>query len=745
LTVTTPAVKGERNKLRLAILKINFAVILLHGISSFSHAENVNLLPESATKRVLIPQYNIGTEWRTNLEYDDSAWLLCEGEPGGIGYERSTGYDPLITLDVESRMHESGGNPNPCCYVRICFNVDQADLSQIEFLTLNMRYDDGFIAYLNGAKITEANAPASPSWNSFAPTDHEANSQVEFDVSSFTSSIVAGENLLAIHGFNVNNTSSDFLILPELEGRDTQFDGFTSTTLPLIIIDTNGHAIPDEPKIQAIMKIINNGAGKINTPSDTPTDYDGEIGIEVRGAYSSTFPQKPYGIETRDEQGENNNVPLLGMPAENDWALITNYNEKSLVRTTLAFDLFRLMGQYAPRACLCEVLVNSVYQGIYVFTEKIKRDDNRVHIATLNPYENTGDDVTGGYIVKIDYYDAWNSWKSNYHPIGYPRKDVYFVYYYPKPDVITQEQRDYIQGFFEHLEDALYSNNFNDHASGYRAYIDVPSFIDYFILSEVSRNVDGYKKSRYWYKDKDSNGGLLKAGPVWDFDWAWKNIQECFFANTDGSGWGYKTNDCNNRPATPGWYVRLLQDGYFTNRLIERYTELRTNVLDLDRINAYIDSVRVVVDDAQKRHFELWPIERDYKAPEVDPPSRTYDQEINKLKEWIRIRIGWLDENIPLLRNEIVVNVEQNAGQVLRPPSLMIFPNPSSEFIRIKANESINQIVIYNALGQCVYRSKMKIGRSQQIRLPDLTPGVYFLKASFGDQNVNVQKVIISR
>ena len=199
--------------MRLAILKINFAVILLHGISSFSHAENVNLLPESATKRVLIPQYNIGTEWRTNLEYDDSAWLLCEGEPGGIGYERSTGYDPLITLDVESRMHESGGNPNPCCYVRICFNVDQADLSQIEFLTLNMRYDDGFIAYLNGAKITEANAPASPSWNSFAPTDHEANSQVEFDVSSFTSSIVAGENLLAIHGFNVNNTSSDFLIL----------------------------------------------------------------------------------------------------------------------------------------------------------------------------------------------------------------------------------------------------------------------------------------------------------------------------------------------------------------------------------------------------------------------------------------------------------------------------------------------------------------------------------------------------
>jgi hypothetical protein len=560
-----------------------------------------------------------------------------------------------------------------------------------------------------------------------------------------SSTVHAGEKLLAIQGVNVNNTRSDFLILPELEGRDAQSGSFTSTRLPLIVINTNGLAIPDEPKIPAVMKIINNGSGQVNTPSDAPTDYDGVIGIEIRGAYSSTFPQKPYGIETRDEQGENNNVPLLGMPAENDWALITNYNEKSLVRTTLAFDLFRQMGQYAPRACLCEVLVNSVYQGIYVFTEKIKRDENRVNIAALNPDENTGDDVTGGYIIKIDYYDASNSWRSKYHPIGYSRKDVYFVYYYPKPDVITKEQRSYIQGFFNRLEEALYSDNFNNPATGYRAYMDVPSFIDYFILSEVSRNVDGYKKSRYWYKDKDSRGGLLKAGPVWDFDWAWKNIQECFFANTDGSGWSYRTNDCNEWPVTPGWYVRLLQDGYFTNSLIERYTELRTGVLDLNRINAYIDSVRAYVNEAQQRHFELWPIERDYKAPEVGPPSRTYDQEINKLKEWIRIRIEWLDANIPRLRNEITATVEQNTGHVLKPPSFSIVPNPCSGFIQVKANESITQILIYNALGQLVYRSKTKIGRSPQIPCSGLAPGVYFLEASFGDQNVDVQKVIISR
>ena len=701
-------------------------------------AEDVLLMPESASKRVLVPQSDIGNGWRTDPGYDDSAWLLCNGTPGGVGYELSTGYDPYITLDVESFMHESGGNPNPGCYIRILFQVDEADTTGMEFLRLNMRYDDGFIAYLNGTKIAEANAPDSPAWDSFALSDHEAGSAVAFDVSAYKSSLVVGENLLAIQGFNVSNNSSDFLILPELELTDTQFGGFTSTTLPLILINTHGLAIPDEPKIQAEMKIINMGTGQVNSPLDVPTDYDGVIGIEIRGGFSMTFPQLSYGIETRDGQGENNNVPLLGMPAENDWALITNYNEKSLVRTTLAFDLFRKMGHYAPRARLCEVLVNSDYQGIYVFTEKIKRDNNRVNIATLNPDENSGDDVTGGYIIKIDYYNQNDSWLSKYHPIGYPQKDVYFVHDYPKPDEITPEQRIYIQGFFDELEDALYGNDFDDPFTGYRAYIDVPSFIDYFLLSEVSRNVDGYKKSRYWYKDKNSNGGLLKAGPVWDFDWAWKNIQECFFANTDGSGWGYKTNDCNNWPIAPGWYVRLLQDAFFTNSLIERYSELRTSILDLDKIDSYIDSVRTEVDEAQERHFELWPIESDYRAPEVDPPSLTYDQEISKLKDWIRVRMTWLDKNIPLLKNEI-------GGHGDQPASFSVFPNPSSGPVTVTAEKAIYQIFVYNEFGQAVYLSDKKITHSRSIQLTGLASGIYFLKVLFVDQEYDVQKIVIYR
>jgi len=169
-----------------------------------------------------------------------------------------------------------------------------------------------------------------------------------------------------------------------------------------------------------------------------------------------------------------------------------------------------------------------------------------VNIAELDSSENTGDDLTGGYIFKIDYFDDSNSWVSNFSPTGGRGDDVHFVYYYPKPEEITDQQKIYIQEFVDGFETVLYGSNFCDPLKGYRTYIDVNSFIDYFILGELSRNVDAYKKSAYFYKDKDSDGGLLHAGPVWDFDWAWKNINECYFGAQDGSGWAYKVHDCGN-------------------------------------------------------------------------------------------------------------------------------------------------------------------------------------------------------
>ena len=729
----------------LAVPFLFFQVMVLNDpVIATPKAETI-LIPQEASKRVLVPHNDIGNDWFRNVNFNHSQWWPCDGEPGGIGYEKNSGYENLISLDVGAEMHVDGGNPNPSCYIRIRFELSAGERAQAHFLLLKMRYDDGFIAYLNGKRVAAANAPPNPAWNSVSTDDQEAGEPIGFNISGHVDDLLVGPNLLAIHGLNHNNESSDFLITAELVATDNLFGDFTSSRLPLILINTNGQPIPDPEKIEAEMKIIDNGPSALNRPTDPATDYDGKIGIEIRGAYSSTFPQKPYSIETRDETGNNLNVPLLGMPAENDWALITNYNEKSFARTTLAFDMFREMGHYAPRAVLCEAFVNNIYQGIYVFTEKIKRDKNRVDISKLRPEENIGDDLTGGYIIKIDYHHSNDSWLSNYSPLGYPGRRVYFIYYYPKPDEITSEQKTYIQNFMAAFEDALYGDDFADPQTGYRHYIDVPSFIDYFLVSEISRNVDGYKKSRFLYKDRDSKNRLLYAGPVWDFDWAWKNIRECFYANTDGSGWSFRTNDCNPDVYPPGWYVRLIQDGYFTKKLINRYWELRNTIFNLNRIFTYIDSVAAYVEAAQARHFAIWPIDRDYKAPEVDPPVHSYSEEITKLKNWIQLRVHWLDKNIPELRNQIIAPVSSDEAASPPPAAFRLFPNPAADCFYVQSDQPIGKIQLFNLLGQEVYCADLNQVKLAKIQIHGLQSGMYLVRIVGADEQVQVLKHIFQK
>jgi hypothetical protein len=455
-----------------------------------------------------------------------------------------------------------------------------------------------------------------------------------------------------------------------------------SSELPIVMINTLDQDIPFDGRIDAVMDIKYNGPGNLTSVSDPSNEYSGAVGIGVRGATSAGYPQRPYNIETRTDSGTNNNVPIMGLPAENDWFLLSNYNDRSLVRNALAFSLARQMGEYAPRTHLCEVLIDSVYKGIYTFGEKIKRDAGRVAIATLNVDENTGDDLTGGYILQQNLRDANNSFQSNFSPIDHPGFDVHFLYEYPEPEVISPEQRNYIASYVDTLETALYSPNYDDPETGYRSYLDVPSFITYFLVNELARNNDGFKKSVFFHKDKNSNGGRLKAGPVWDFDWAWKTLYGCsIFENNDGSGWAHLINDCPTDNYSCGWYVRLLQDSTFNAQLRCTYEDHRSSILSNESIFAYIDSVGALVQNAQARHFQKWPILGvSGPAPEVFPVATTYAAELDSLKGWIGRRLIWLDANIPGLCTNVAVR------EMERAPALAVYPNPSTGQFRFQGD-----------------------------------------------------------
>ncbi len=179
---------------------------------------NPTLVAQAADKRALVPTGPISDDWKGGRAFDDTAWLICRGSPGGIGYEKDTGYQALITLDVGAQMYGSGKNNT--CYIRVPFTVDANSLAGITKLTLGVRYDDGFVAYLNGKEVARRNFTGTPAWNSYADSAREANvSDVDerIDLTAFLSTLQAGANILAIHGMNSSNTSSDFLITVTLD------------------------------------------------------------------------------------------------------------------------------------------------------------------------------------------------------------------------------------------------------------------------------------------------------------------------------------------------------------------------------------------------------------------------------------------------------------------------------------------------------------------------------------------------
>lgn len=231
---------------------------------------------------------------------------------------------------------------------------------------------------------------------------------------------------------------------------------FESSDLPLVMINTNGQSIIDDPSITAWMNIIDNGPGIRNYVTDSANNYSGYIGIELRGQSSLSFPQKQYAVETRDSAGNNLNTSILGMPPENDWVLYGAYNDKSLMRNALTYSLARDMGRYASRAKYCEVLINGEYKGVYTFFEKIKRDNNRVDIAGLTTIDSMGVELTGGYICSIDWIDN-AGWTSNYppDPTNPQNNTVFYQYIYPKDNEILPQQEYYIQQFVEVLKNKI--------------------------------------------------------------------------------------------------------------------------------------------------------------------------------------------------------------------------------------------------------------------------------------------------
>jgi hypothetical protein len=505
---------------------------------------------------------------------------------------------------------------------------------------------------------------------------------------------------------------------------------FTSSDLPIVVINTYGLSIQDEPKIPAGFKIYNKANGQRNYLTDVP-EFDGDIGIEIRGSSSQSFPKKSYGFESWDALGNSIDTSFLGMPQESDWILNANYTDKSFLRNVMAYQVWQNMGHYATRYHFVELILNGEYIGIYVFSEKIKRDKNRLDIAKLNPDENTGDDLTGGYIFKIDKQtgSGGSGWTSSYLPSASSGgQTIFFQFEYPKAEVITTEQKIYLKSNVYDFETSLKNENFTDVLNGFRKYAAEDTFIDYFLVNELSKNVDGYRLSTFMNKERDSKGGKLHMGPVWDYDIAWHNADYCEGDVT--SGWAYQFPCYDDYWQVPFWWSRLREDPRYENNLACRWQNLRQNILSNAWFDTYIDSISGQLAEAQQRNFIKWPILGIYVWPNPWPYPATYQGEVNALKTWMHNRLSWLDANMPGNCNESYGFNENEAENTIR-----IYPNPVVDNMNIQFNAqttSAIEIMIINQQGIPLSKSKTFTGTSgewfETKNISMYPPGVYLLR-----------------
>jgi len=673
-------------------------MVLLIGVAYRCLAQDVDhwetVVYASDTWKYFIGVEEPPTGWDT-FEFNESLW--AEGK-AGIGYDDG---DDLTVID-----------PAISLYMRIKFSIlDPAVISRVVF---NMDYDDAFVAYLNGIEIARANIGTPgvrPAFDQTSTVYREAEMYQGGTPEYFfvpADSLRPGDNVLAIQVHNQDVNSSDMSAIPylsvgisntSLTYRETPgwFNApvdFVSSNLPVIVINTDGQEIVYEPKITSTMGIVNNPGGQRNFVTGPYNEYDGFIGIEIRGQSSRSFDKKSFGLETRDSVGENRNISLLGMPRENDWVLYGPYSDKTLMRNALSYTLAGKLGRYAPRVRFCELVINGEYLGVYMFTEKIKRDNDRIDITEMGTEDINEPGISGGYIFKEDKVNGGDN-------IITLSRGLELIITEPKIDSILPEQTSWLKNYLNEFENVLYSGG------DYSTYIDEESFVDNFLMVELTKNIDGYRLSTYFHKDRN---GKIVAAPVWDYNLSLANADYSFGWTAEGWYWPIIQSWTKN------WWMILNEESHFQDLCKTRWTNLRSTIFSETYIFSLVDGWTELLNEARQRNYSKYPILGTYVWPNpgfpesgsfgYDSPTSggpvTWAEEIEQMKGFVSSRLVWMDENLP---GEYLTSNRSEAELSGDRFDMSPYPNPFSSSCRLNYNVDRPgpvSIIIYDVLGNIV-------------------------------------------
>ena len=397
------------------------------------------------------------------------------------------------------------------------------------------------------------------------------------------------------------------------------FKHYPASGLPVVKIKTNqvvGPAMDKSSYVEGSLEIIGDG------------NFEGleETTMKIKGRGNSTWwictdasagavvGKCPYQVKFGDK------TSILGMPEDKKWVLLAEKSDKSMIRNKIA----RYMGElsdleYTPNAEYVELFINEDYQGTYLIGQKVEESSNRVDI---------GDD---GYLIEIDT-DANGRIDVDdiiFKPTIWSSIHTDGVFNIKDPDIDYGSDEFYlIENYINDFESVLYSNNFNNPDSGYESYIDVDSLIDWFLINEIAKSVDARWYSSIYFSYIP--GKKIKMGPIWDFDLSYGNLNYSDAQYT--SDFYIKQNN---------WIDRLFLDEVFVEKVKIRYSYYYNK---LDDIKSKIDEFAKYIDKSQKANFERWDILGVYVWP--NPVyDLTYEQEVERLENWIEERMNWLNSN----------------------------------------------------------------------------------------------------
>ena len=689
----------------------------------------VPLLPVDADKMCVVPGQDI-PDWNVNPDLVDTTWTPCLGGPGGIGFDSNGDYADLISLDLSADM----AGRQTTCYVRGLFDVSADLLSELDYLALKIRYDDGFVAYLNGDRVAAANAPTNLHRRSNASATHEAKSLIWFDISNHLDKLHPGQNLLAIQGLNVSGSSPDFLVQFELVGRKNYANHFQST-LPILVIETeNGFSVETSSIQSADLKVFHNSAS-INSLKDPVTGYNGSIAIS--GVANSTDTDKIHYSFTLGNKDNPVSQPILGFPEGDEWILYAPYNDKTLFRNVLTGQLAQRLGR-GNGAKLCHLFLNEDYRGLYTLLEKANH--NRLNISILEPGAADGDIVSGGYILSLGRPRLAPGFDSPLLPFRNAPFPIRYLYTYPDAGIITGPQTDYIQSFMNVFE------------SDPLSVLDVASAADYFLINEFAKNTQAYRDNMLLYKDKNSkNPGLFIHSPL-DFNSALGNQSQ--YAGSLVEGWQLDYLKQSQEQMTdslfmPMWWQQVFAHDQFRSAVFERWHDLTETFFNEETVTGILDSLYETSIEDRVLNFECWPI----LGFDIQPNGyvgESYDEDFDYLYLWVIDRLDWMREAMVAFQTDVnerpasihEFSLSPNFPNPFNPNTTLYFSIPTSGWIRLEIYNSRGQQVKTLVSGNLSAGLHRALWNGTNFNNNPLQSGVYVIRLTMGDR-IKTRKLLL--